>query len=117
MRHPPLSTPILRRAALRGTLHAMAIARPLSNQDPDEGWSLPAWLYSDADYFEVELRRVIRPSWQIVCHVSDIPQSGDWHGLDYAGESVVAMRGAATSGVPPVSSDRLGSPSNGSHSR
>ena len=72
----------------------MAIVRPLANEDPDEGWSLPAWIYSDPDYFEVELKRVIRPSWQIVCHASDIPAAGDWHGLDYAGESVVAMRGA-----------------------
>ena len=72
----------------------MAIVRPLSDQDPDEGWSLPAWIYSDPDYFEVELKRVIRPSWQVVCHLSDIPQPGDWHGLDYAGESVVVMRGS-----------------------
>jgi len=93
MPRPRLSTPILPSGRHRRTLAAMAITRPLSNQDPDEGWSLPAWIYSDADYFEVELRRVIRPSWQILCHLSDIPQAGDWHGLDYAGESVVAMRG------------------------
>ncbi len=31
--------------------------------------------------------------------------------------SRAASRGASTSGVPPVSSDRTGSPSNGSHSR
>jgi phenylpropionate dioxygenase-like ring-hydroxylating dioxygenase large terminal subunit len=60
--------------------------------DPDEGWSLPAWIYSDADFFAAETRRVIRPSWQVVCHVSDVPQPGDWHGLNYAGESVVVMR-------------------------
>ena len=94
MHRPILSTPILRARSRRGSLHVMAIARPLTNQDPDEGWSLPAWIYSDADYFEVELKRVIRPSWQVVCHLSDIPKSGDWHALDYAGESVVVMRTA-----------------------
>ena len=62
--------------------------------DPDEGWSLPAWIYSDPDFFAAELKRVIRPSWQIVCHLSDVAEAGDWHGLDYAGESVVVMRGA-----------------------
>jgi phenylpropionate dioxygenase-like ring-hydroxylating dioxygenase large terminal subunit len=66
----------------------------LPSIDPDEGWSLPAWLYSDPDYFEVELKQVIRPSWQVICHVSDIANAGDWHSLDFAGESVIAMRGA-----------------------
>ena len=70
----------------------MAIAHPLSREDPDEGWSLPAWLYSDAEYFQVEMKRLIRPSWQVVCHVSDVPSTGDWHALDYLGESVVVMR-------------------------
>ncbi len=71
----------------------MATALPHIGSDPDEGWSLPAWLYSDPDYYEVELTRVIRPSWQVVCHVSDVAGAGDWHSLDYAGESVVVMRG------------------------
>ncbi len=65
----------------------------LSNSDPDEGWSLPAWTYSDREFFDVEMRRVFRPSWQIVCHVSDIPGVGDYHTLEFAGESVIAIRG------------------------
>lgn len=61
--------------------------------DPDADWSLPGWLYTDAEYFDVEVARVIRPSWQIVCHVGDIPKAGDYHTLDYIGESVLAVRG------------------------
>ena len=61
--------------------------------DPDADWSLPGWLYTDPEYFDVEVARVIRPSWQIVCHVSDIPKAGDYHTLDYVGESVIAVRG------------------------
>ena len=61
--------------------------------DPLEGWSLPAWTYSDAEFFEAEKERVFAPSWQIVCHESDIPNPGDWHTLDYIGESVVVVRG------------------------
>lgn len=63
-------------------------------QDPDEGWSLPAWTYADADFHRAECARVFRPSWQIVCHESDIPDPGDFHTLDYIGESVVAVRTA-----------------------
>ncbi|WP_420139149.1 aromatic ring-hydroxylating oxygenase subunit alpha [Sphingomonas sp.] len=62
--------------------------------DPDDGWSLPAWLYADPEYFEVELKQIIRPAWQIVCHVSDIAAPGDWMGLDYAGENIVVLHGA-----------------------
>jgi phenylpropionate dioxygenase-like ring-hydroxylating dioxygenase large terminal subunit len=61
--------------------------------DPLEGWSLPAWTYSDTEFFEAEKERVFAPSWQIVCHESDIPSPGDWHTLDYIGESVMVVRG------------------------
>ena len=64
-----------------------------TDHDPDAGWSLPAWLYSDPEFFDVEMARVIRPSWQVVCHVSDIPAAGDYHTLDFLGESVIAVRG------------------------
>jgi phenylpropionate dioxygenase-like ring-hydroxylating dioxygenase large terminal subunit len=59
----------------------------------DEAWSLPAWTYRDPEYFHVEMARAIRPSWQVVCHVSDIAAPGDWHTLDFLGESIVAVRG------------------------
>ena len=61
--------------------------------DPLEGWSLPAWTYSDAEFFALELERVFAPAWQVVCHESDVPAAGDWHTLDYIGESVIVVRG------------------------
>ncbi|MDE2042547.1 MAG: Rieske (2Fe-2S) protein, partial [Alphaproteobacteria bacterium] len=61
--------------------------------DPCADWSLPAWVYSDPEYFAVEMGRIIRPSWQIVCHESDISGAGDWRALDYIGESVIVLRG------------------------
>ncbi|MDF7774948.1 aromatic ring-hydroxylating dioxygenase subunit alpha [Sphingomonas sp. AOB5] len=63
-----------------------------ASTDPDDGLSLPGWLYTDPEYYQVELDRVIRPSWQIVCHQSDIANPGDYHTLDYIGESVIAIR-------------------------
>lgn len=65
-----------------------------SNVDPLEGWSLPAWTYHDAEFFELEKERAFRASWQVVCHLNDIPNKGDWHKLDYIGESVIVVRGA-----------------------
>jgi phenylpropionate dioxygenase-like ring-hydroxylating dioxygenase large terminal subunit len=61
--------------------------------DPDADWSLPGWLYHDPEYFALEMKRVIRPSWQIVCHQSDLPNAGDWRSLDVLGESIIAVRG------------------------
>jgi phenylpropionate dioxygenase-like ring-hydroxylating dioxygenase large terminal subunit len=60
---------------------------------PQPELSLPGWIYRDAEFFEVEMERLIRPSWQVVCHASDIQAAGDWRTLDYLGESVLVVRG------------------------
>lgn len=73
------------------TQPAFAAARP--NIDPDEGWSLPAWIYHDPEYFRVEMQRMMRPSWQVVCHVNDVPNAGDWHTLEFLDESILVIRG------------------------
>ena len=56
--------------------------------------SLPGWVYHDPAYFPVEMARLIRPAWQIVCHESDIAGAGDWRSLEILRESVVVIRGA-----------------------
>lgn len=33
------------------------------DRDPLEGWSLPAWTYRDAEFFELEKDRVFASSW------------------------------------------------------
>lgn len=55
--------------------------------------SLPGWVYHDPEYFRVEMARLIRPAWQIVCHANDIRGPGDWRTLDILGESILAIRG------------------------
>jgi phenylpropionate dioxygenase-like ring-hydroxylating dioxygenase large terminal subunit len=67
-------------------------------EDPLAGTSLPGWLYHDAGFFEAEKRAFLRASPQIVCHVSDIAEPGQWQKLDYLGESIIVMRG--DDGVP-----------------
>ena len=71
----------------------MATAVPLPETDPLEGWSLPGWLYHDAEYFGVEMDRLIRPSPQIVCHLSDIPAAGDWMAFEILNASILVIRG------------------------
>jgi len=55
--------------------------------------SLPAWLYTDPGFFALERERVFRTSWQIVCHLNDIPASGDYQAFDFLNVKVVSLRG------------------------
>lgn len=72
---------------------SFAMNGPAAAVDPDEGWSLPAWTYRDAEFHGLEMARVMRPSWQVVCHVSDVAAPGDWHTLEFLGESIIVVRG------------------------
>jgi phenylpropionate dioxygenase-like ring-hydroxylating dioxygenase large terminal subunit len=58
-----------------------------------EAVSLPAWIYRDPEFFELEKELIFRPSWQIVCHVNDVPGSGDFHTFEFLGQSVMVLRG------------------------
>ena len=55
--------------------------------------SLPAWLYRDAGFFDQEKRTLFRQAWQVVCHLNDVPEPGDYHTLDFLDEKVVVVRG------------------------
>lgn len=67
---------------------------PSLNVVADEAdYGLPGWAYTDADVLEAERRRIFRRSWQIVCHLNDIPNAGDWRQLSILGENIVAVRG------------------------
>ena len=59
----------------------------------DEDFSLPGWIYRDADFLRAEKEQVFAASWQVVCHLNDIPNPGDYHTLDFLGEPIVAVRG------------------------
>ncbi len=56
-------------------------------------FSLPGWIYRDADFLRAERQQVFATSWQIICHLSDIPNPGDYHTLDFLAEPIVAVRG------------------------
>jgi hypothetical protein len=35
--------------------------------------TLPGWTYSSAEFFALEKEHLILSTWQIVCHVSELP--------------------------------------------
>jgi carnitine monooxygenase subunit len=59
----------------------------------DEAFSLPAWIYHDPAFFELEKQQIFRTSWHLVCHQNDIPATGDYHTFEILGESVMSVRG------------------------
>ena len=59
----------------------------------EDALSLPAWIYHDPEFFELEQRAIFRTSWQLVCHQNDVRSVGDYHSFDFLGESVLALRG------------------------
>jgi phenylpropionate dioxygenase-like ring-hydroxylating dioxygenase large terminal subunit len=65
----------------------------LAAEEDSADVSLPGWIYSDPEFFELEKQAIFRSSWQVVCHLSDVPRPGDFQRLDYLGESVIVVRG------------------------
>jgi len=61
--------------------------------DPDESLGLPGWLYNDPETYALEQARIFRRSWQLVCHLSDLPKAGDWQSLAVGNEALIVIRG------------------------
>ena len=55
--------------------------------------SLPAWMYYDPGFFELEREALFRTTWQLVCHLNDVPEPGDYMTLDLMGERALVLRG------------------------
>jgi phenylpropionate dioxygenase-like ring-hydroxylating dioxygenase large terminal subunit/AcrR family transcriptional regulator len=61
----------------------------------DEGlrYTLPGWIYGNDEFFELEKERLLLPSWQIVCHISEVPDAGDYVAFELYGERGFVLRG------------------------
>ncbi len=70
----------------------------LSNRDISipENWDrrgLPGWTYHSDAFLELEKKNIFGNHWQIACHVSDVPEPGDFLTLDICGERALIVRG------------------------
>ena len=72
---------------------SLTTASAAPTEHDEDAHSLPAWIYHDPAFFELEKKTIFRKSWQLVCHLSDIPNVGDYHCLDFLGEPIVVIRG------------------------
>jgi len=76
---------------------APRIARPRPRRDDTPGLveaaeTLPGWTYNDREFFALEREHIFKRTWQFVCHVNDIPETGQYVTLAFAGERVFAIR-------------------------
>ena len=68
-----------------------ATARPVEPAS-DPGRSLPAWVYHHPEMTRLEYERILKPSWQIACHASQIPSAGDYVTFELGTDSVIVLR-------------------------
>ena len=55
--------------------------------------TLPGWVYSNAEFFELEKEYLFLSNWMIVCHISEVPKVGDFATLRLLGERALVIRG------------------------
>jgi len=73
-------------------MNSLSVANPESLAAEKVHHALPAWVYNNAQLSRLEFERVLKPSWQIVCHVNSIPEPGDFQTLDLGSDSVMVLR-------------------------
>jgi phenylpropionate dioxygenase-like ring-hydroxylating dioxygenase large terminal subunit len=54
---------------------------------------LPGWAYHSPALLELEKEHLFRNHWQIIGHVSDVPEPGDYLTMDVVGERALVVRG------------------------
>jgi len=55
--------------------------------------TLPAWTYRSEELLELEYEGLFRPSWQFVCHISQVARPRDFVTFDMLRDPVMVMRG------------------------
>ena len=54
--------------------------------------SLPGWTYTSEAFFELEKTELILKNWQLVCHLSNVPKSGDFFTFEIFNERIFIIR-------------------------
>jgi phenylpropionate dioxygenase-like ring-hydroxylating dioxygenase large terminal subunit len=68
-------------------------AAPAAAIDPAITLTLPAWIYHNDEFHELEREQLFLSSWQIVGHQSEIPEAGDYRTFEFFGRRGFVVRG------------------------
>ena len=67
-------------------------ARPVKSAAAPIARGLPAWVYNHPQMTRLECERILKPSWQIACHISQIRSGGDYVTFELGSDSVIVLR-------------------------
>ncbi len=98
---------------------AMSNIRLDADRDVARASTLPAPLYFSPETFEDEKQRIFASTWQLVGHVHQVLNPGDYFTFDLIGEPLVIVRGddGALRGFYNVCRHRAGHPASGCGNR
>lgn len=57
-----------------------------------EGHFVDSRIYTDPLIFNEETQKIFNKTWKFACHVSEIPETGDYRTFDHAGYPLIAIR-------------------------
>lgn len=74
---------------------AAAVAANATAPVEQEGliYTLPSWTYNSEEFLALEKEHLFKRSWQLVCHVSDMPNNGDFVAFNLLNERAFVVRG------------------------
>jgi phenylpropionate dioxygenase-like ring-hydroxylating dioxygenase large terminal subunit/AcrR family transcriptional regulator len=68
---------------------------PASTADPALKLTLSAWAYHSEEFHALEREQLFEPSWQVACHVSELPAPGDFVSFEFFGRRGFVVRDEA----------------------
>jgi phenylpropionate dioxygenase-like ring-hydroxylating dioxygenase large terminal subunit/AcrR family transcriptional regulator len=83
---------------LASRIEAAAPARPkvveaVPAADPAVKLTLPGWTYTSDEFHALEREKIFLKSWQVVCHQSELPETGDYVSFEFFGRRGFVLRG------------------------
>jgi phenylpropionate dioxygenase-like ring-hydroxylating dioxygenase large terminal subunit/AcrR family transcriptional regulator len=66
--------------------------KPEAAADPSLKYTLPAWIYHNEEFHQLEREKLFQPSWQIVCHVSELAKTGEYVTFEVLGQRGFVVR-------------------------
>lgn len=73
------------------------MTKDANKNSPPKNWDrsgLPGWSYHSPALLEMEIE-IFKTHWQIACHISDVPNVGDFKTFDLCGERAIIIRGSS----------------------
>jgi len=77
---------------LDDTQHLSQYEKPL-NDSPEQSFTLPSYLYTDADVYELEKERIFYRTWQFVAHQASFQKPGDYVTVQICDQNLFVMMG------------------------